>query len=132
MLKNGILSGFLLYMCFIANAQQGLYNNEFPLKDVVLLDGPFKQARDLNIKTLLQYNVDRLLAPYLKEAGLKPKDSSYTNWDGLDGHIGGALFNSHGNKHHHWQRSLQAAAGLYDIRIKSMPGSQHQATCGVG
>lgn len=89
MLKNGILSGFLLYMCFIANAQQGLYNNEFPLKDVVLLDGPFKQARDLNIKTLLQYNVDRLLAPYLKEAGLKPKDSSYTNWDGLDGHIGG-------------------------------------------
>ena len=57
--------------------------------DVKLLDGPFKHARDLNIETLLKYNVDRLLAPYLKEAGLKPKDSSYTNWAGLDGHIGG-------------------------------------------
>jgi len=48
-----------------------------------------KHAQDLNIKTPLQYNVDRLLAPYLKEAGLPPKDSSYTNWDGLDGHVGG-------------------------------------------
>jgi DUF1680 family protein len=66
-----------------------LYHNEFSLSDVTLLDGPFKQARDLNIKTLLEYNVDRLLAPYRKEAGLTPKDSSYKNWEGLDGHIGG-------------------------------------------
>lgn len=72
-----------------ANAQEKLYHNAFPLGDVVLLDGPFKKARDLNIKTLLQYNVDRLLAPYRKEAGLAPKDSSYKNWDGLDGHVGG-------------------------------------------
>jgi len=75
--------------CFGLKAQPKLYPNEFPLHDVVLLEGPFKQARDLNIKTLLQYNVDRLLAPYRKEAGLTPKDASYTNWDGLDGHIGG-------------------------------------------
>ena len=71
------------------HAQEKLYPNEFNLSDVKLLDGPFKHARDLNIETLLKYNVDRLLAPYLKEAGLKPKDSSYTNWAGLDGHIGG-------------------------------------------
>lgn len=71
------------------SAQQRLYPNEFPLGDVVLLDGPFKHARDLNIQTLLKYNVDRLLAPYRKEAGLAPKDSSYKNWEGLDGHIGG-------------------------------------------
>lgn len=70
-------------------AQQRLYPNEFPLQDVTLLNSPFKTARDLNIKTLLQYKVDRLLAPYLKEAGLTPKDSSYPNWIGLDGHIGG-------------------------------------------
>jgi DUF1680 family protein len=70
-------------------AQEKLYPNEFDLGDVKLLDGPFKHARDLNIQTLLQYKVGRLLAPYLKEAGLKPKDSSYTNWAGLDGHIGG-------------------------------------------
>ncbi len=70
-------------------AQDKLYQNTFPLRDVVLSDGPFKHARDLNIQTLLQYNVDRLLAPYRKESGLTPRDSSYINWIGLDGHIGG-------------------------------------------
>ncbi len=77
--------------CFNHNvhAQERLYHNEFPLSDVKLLDSPFKHARDLNIKTLLRYKVDRLLAPYRKEAGLQPKDSSYKNWEGLDGHIAG-------------------------------------------
>ena len=70
-------------------AQDRLYADEFPLGDVTLLDGPLKKARDLNIKTLLQYDCDRLLAPYLKEAGLPPKAKSYPNWDGLDGHVGG-------------------------------------------
>ena len=71
------------------HAQEKLYADEFPLADVTLLDGPLKRARDLNIKTLLQYDCDRLLAPYLKEAGLTPKGQSYRNWDGLDGHVGG-------------------------------------------
>ncbi|HWJ27429.1 MAG TPA: beta-L-arabinofuranosidase domain-containing protein, partial [Flavisolibacter sp.] len=71
------------------HAQDQLYANTFPLGDVNLLDGPFRHARDLNIQTLLQYKVDRLLAPYRKEAGLQPKDSSYANWNGLDGHVGG-------------------------------------------
>ena len=75
--------------CIKIHAQDKLYVNEFPLKDVKLLDGPFKHARDLNIQTLLKYDVDRLLAPYRKEAGLPPKAQSYTNWEGLDGHIGG-------------------------------------------
>jgi len=79
----------LFFMAGHTQAQDKLYHNEFPLKDVKLLDGPFKHARDLNIQTLLKYNVDRLLAPYRKEAGLKPKAPSYTNWAGLDGHIGG-------------------------------------------
>lgn len=69
--------------------QDKLYPNEFPLSDVTLLDGPFKHARDLNISVLKQYNIDRLLAPYRKQAGLSTKASSYTNWDGLDGHVGG-------------------------------------------
>ena len=70
-------------------AQDRLYADEFSLGDVTLLEGPLKKARDLNIKTLLQYDCDRLLAPYLKEAGLTPKAKSYPNWDGLDGHVGG-------------------------------------------
>lgn len=70
-------------------AQDRLYADEFPLGDVTLLEGPLKKARDLNINTLLKYDCDRLLAPYLKEAGLTPKGKSYSNWDGLDGHVGG-------------------------------------------
>ena len=74
----------------VANhAQNKLYFNEFPLGDVTLLDGPLKKARDLNVKTLLQYDCDRLLAPYRKEAGLEPRAKTYPNWDGLDGHVGG-------------------------------------------
>ncbi|WP_235841644.1 glycoside hydrolase family 127 protein [Confluentibacter sediminis] len=59
------------------------------MEDVTLFDGPFKHARDLNIEVLLKYNVDRFMAPYRKEAGLKPKAPSYPNWEGLDGHVGG-------------------------------------------
>ncbi|MBW6500505.1 MAG: glycoside hydrolase family 127 protein [Bacteroidales bacterium] len=75
--------------CCNNQSRDTLYPNEFPLKDVVLLEGPFRDARDLNIVTLLKYDVDRLLAPFLKEAGLPAKASSYPNWEGLDGHVGG-------------------------------------------
>ncbi len=70
-------------------AQPKLYHNSFALQDVKLLDSPFKRACELNLNTLKQYDTDRLLAPYLKEAGLTPKAPSFPNWDGLDGHVGG-------------------------------------------
>src|SRR5664280_1476768 len=87
-LFNSVLF-FILLASFDIQAQDRLYRNEFPLHDVILLDGPFKHARDLNIQTLLKYDVDRLLAPYRKEAGLLAKASFYPNWEGLDGHICG-------------------------------------------
>ncbi len=77
------------FLCQNAEAQDRLYPNTFPLQDVVLLDGPFKHARDLNIQTLLEYDVDRLVAPFRKEAGLPEKAPLYSNWAGLDGHVGG-------------------------------------------
>lgn len=72
-------------------SQDKLYENTFSLSDVKLLDGPFKHALEVNIDVLLQYDVDRLLAPFLREAGLPAKAEPYGNWesDGLDGHIGG-------------------------------------------
>ena len=84
----------ILYACLplisgVATAQDRIYTNEFPLGDVKLLDGPFKHARDLNIEVILKYDVDRLLAPYRKEAGLPEKAKCYPNWEGLDGHVGG-------------------------------------------
>ncbi len=96
-MKNYIkrISGFALVAVAIlgnsATAQEKLYPNTFPLSDVRLLDGVFKDAQDLNIVTLLKYDVDRFLAPYRKAAGLAPKAENYGNWesDGLDGHVGG-------------------------------------------
>ena len=70
-------------------AQTKLYPNEFSLGEVKLLDSPFKKAQDLNLQVLLKYDVDRMLAPYRKEAGLTAKAKTYPNWDGLDGHIAG-------------------------------------------
>jgi len=84
-----LLFGLFIYLIGSLNAQDKLYPNEFPLGDVSLLDGPFKHARDLNIEVLLKYDVDRLLAPYRKEAGLSEKAKCYPNWEGLDGHVGG-------------------------------------------
>lgn len=71
------------------NAQNRLYDNTFSLSDVELLDGPFRHAMDLNVKVLLEYDTDRLLAPFLHEAGLPKKAEYFPNWEGLDGHIGG-------------------------------------------
>lgn len=63
----------------------------FRLQDVELLDSPFRRAQNLDKQYLLELSADRLLAPFLREAGLTPKAESYTNWEntGLDGHIGG-------------------------------------------
>jgi len=63
----------------------------FPISEVRLLEGPFLHAQELDKQYLLEMDADRLLAPFLREAGLTPKAESYTNWEntGLDGHIGG-------------------------------------------
>ena len=63
----------------------------FPISSVRLGDSQFLKNQQLDIHYLLGMDADRLLAPYLKGAGLKPKAENYTNWEntGLDGHVGG-------------------------------------------
>ncbi|RRR98221.1 beta-L-arabinofuranosidase domain-containing protein [Glycomyces terrestris] len=63
----------------------------FPLSRVTLLDGPFARAVRTDLDYVLAMDPDRLLAPFLREAGLAPRAASYGNWEdsGLDGHIGG-------------------------------------------
>ena len=62
---------------------------EFDLSAVRLLDSPFKHAMDMDQKYMLELNPDRLLAPYFKSAGLKPKAKQYKGWEStpLSGHI---------------------------------------------
>ncbi|MBN1417016.1 MAG: glycoside hydrolase family 127 protein [Bacteroidales bacterium] len=55
----------------------------FDISDVKLLDGPFKKATELNIKSLLNYEPDRLLAKFRIEAGLTPKAEHYEGWEGM-------------------------------------------------
>jgi len=86
--KN-ILLGLILFLAGNVLAQEKLYHNSFNLSDVRLLPGVLKHAQDVNTQNLLNYDVDRLLAPYRKEAGLTAKAESYPNWIGLDGHVGG-------------------------------------------
>ena len=86
---TAVLILMLSLFCLHSKAQDRLYKNTFSLSDVELLDGPFKHALDLNTQVLLEYDMDRLLAPFLKEAGLAPKAPYFPNWEGLDGHIGG-------------------------------------------
>jgi len=91
-MKISVLITVLFFSISFANrltAQDKLYPNEFPLGDVKLLDGPFKHAQDLNIHVLLEYDINRLIAPFRKEAGLPEKAKLYPNWAGLDGHVSG-------------------------------------------
>ena len=53
----------------------------YSLHDVRLLDGPFKNAMNLNGKYLLALEPDRLLHNFRKFAGLKPKGKIYGGWE---------------------------------------------------
>ncbi len=87
-------------------AQTELYPKHFDLEQVTLLDGPMKTAMEKNFEMLLQYDVDRLLTPYVRQAGLASttdtsskyyqwltKHPNFTNWGDssfdLSGHVGG-------------------------------------------
>ena len=88
-MKRFVIAIALFLAVSSASAQDKLYPGTFNLNQVELLDGPFKHAMDLNVKVLLEYDTDRLLAPFLKEAGLPKKAELFPNWEGLDGHVGG-------------------------------------------
>jgi DUF1680 family protein len=63
----------------------------FPLSAVRLTASPFLDAQQTDLRYMMALHPDRLLAPFLREAGLTPKEPTYGNWEstGLDGHMGG-------------------------------------------
>ena len=60
----------------------------FSLKDVRLLDSPFKKAMELDGAWLLKLDPDRLLYRFYKNAGLETKGEIYGGWEsmGISGH----------------------------------------------
>ena len=80
-LLKTILSTSVFAIASVAlHAQLPAKVESFPVRDVRLTASPFKHAEDMDIRYLLGIDPDRLLAPYLKEAGLSPKAENYTNW----------------------------------------------------
>ena len=79
----------------------------FNLKDVRLLNSPFRHAMQMDSAYLLLIKPDRLLYRFYKHAGLPVKDSIYGGWekDGISGHTLGhylsacaLMYASTGNK----------------------------------
>lgn len=96
-----------------ANAQSQLYPQHFNLDEVTLLDGQHRDMMIINAKLLLDYDADRLMTPFVRQAGLDgnvkiaenptgasskykgwvAKHPSFSNWGlsswSLEGHVGG-------------------------------------------
>ncbi|MBQ9558832.1 MAG: glycoside hydrolase family 127 protein [Bacteroidaceae bacterium] len=104
-----------------ATAQSQIYPQHFNLSEVTLLDGPMRTAMLTNARLLMQYDVDRLLTPYVRQSGLaattdtkskyyqwEQRHPSFPNWGGpdfnLDGHVGG----------HYLSALALASAALHD------------------
>ena len=82
----------LLLSCLVTGIRAQRSGPElFPLSAVRLGESPFLTAEQRDQEYLLALDPDRLLAPYLQEAGLTPEEPNYGNWEGsgLGGHIGG-------------------------------------------
>lgn len=127
---KSILITYLFLFCFLltekAQTQQEV--SYFPLQDVKLLESPFLQAQQTDLHYIMAMEPDRLLAPFLREAGLTPKAPSYTNWEntGLDGHIGGHYISA--------LSMMYAATGDTAIyrRLNYMLNELHRAQQAVG
>lgn len=88
-MKHASLFSVLFLLSVAGFSQPNL--SAFPLSSVQLLNSPFKEAQQTDLQYMLQLDPDRLLAPFLKEAGIAPRKENYGNWEniGLDGHTGG-------------------------------------------
>ncbi len=87
--ENAIKLLLIICIAFIGiptKAQNILYPQHFALNEVTLLDSPFKTAMDRNINQLFLYDTDRLLTPFVRQAGLaetSDSTSQYYNWMSL-------------------------------------------------
>lgn len=88
------------------DAARTLYPQHFALNEIKLGDSPLRDAMILNIKVLMDYDADRLMTPFVRQAGLSSttdtasryyrwlqKHPTFGNWGqsdwSLEGHVGG-------------------------------------------
>lgn len=84
-------------------AQSIIYPQHFDISEVRLTGGPMRNAMITNARQLLDYDADRLMTPFIREAGLDRQSGKYEKWTeihpsfrnwgdyswSLEGHIGG-------------------------------------------
>jgi DUF1680 family protein len=63
----------------------------FDLRDVRLLDSPFRQAMELNGRYLLSLEPDRFLCYFRTNAGLEPRAPAYGGWEAPNSGAGRCL-----------------------------------------
>ena len=87
----------------VSYAQSKLYDQHFDLSEVRLGESPFATAMYRNARLLLDYDADRLMTPFIRQAGLDKAGSKYQGWTtnhpsfpnwgldswSLEGHVGG-------------------------------------------
>ena len=106
-MKKTMLVALMLGLVITVKGQSQLYPEHFDLSEVTLTEGPMKTAMDLNLNHLMQYDVDRLLTPFVRQSGLgattdassayykwETRHPNFKNWGGdagfdLSGHVGG-------------------------------------------
>ena len=104
-MKKSIVISLVLLTISVQSSkgQSQIYPEHFDLSEVRLLDSPFKTSLATNAKLLMSYDVDRLLCPFIREAGLSNKTGKYKGWTSthpsfsnwgldswsLEGHVGG-------------------------------------------
>jgi len=64
-----------------ASAKVGIQAYPFSLKDVRLLEGPFKQAMERDLEYMLSLEPDRLLHSFRQTAGLPTSSKPYGGWE---------------------------------------------------
>jgi len=79
----------------------------FALPDVTLLEGPFRTARERNLRYVMSLDADRLLHNFRVNAGLEPKAEVYGGWESQEPWVN---MHCHGHTTGHW---LSAASLTY-------------------
>lgn len=137
-LQSFWLSMLMLCMPLCMSAQSELYPSHFELSEVTLLDSPFKQAMELNNQVLLQYDVDRLLTPFVRQAGLASTtdaNNKYYHWTTLHPNFnnwGDASFDLSGHVGGHYLSALALAyAANSDATVKAQMKERMDYMLGV-
>jgi len=89
---------------------------EFPLNQVRLLEGPFKDAMDRDIAWLKSMNNDRLLAAFRTTAGLTTTAKAYGGWESINDGLNGIRGHYLG---HYLSACAKAYAATGDKDIKT-------------